>query len=70
VPDETRLAQISGRVAVAALVVGVGLLVFADAPALHAIGVAALIAFVIAGFLWLGPALLPDLPARSSGGGD
>jgi cytochrome d ubiquinol oxidase subunit II len=69
-PDETRRTRVSGRVAVAALVVGVGLLVLADAPALHAIGVAALIAFVIAGFLWLGPALLPDLPARPSAGGD
>jgi cytochrome d ubiquinol oxidase subunit II len=57
--------DVSGRVAVSALVIGVGLLVFADAAALHAIGVAALIAFVIAGFLWLAPALLPDPPARS-----
>jgi cytochrome bd ubiquinol oxidase subunit II len=50
----------AGRVCVAALIVGVGLLVFADARALHAVGVAALIVFVIAGFLWLAPALLPD----------
>jgi cytochrome bd ubiquinol oxidase subunit II len=50
---------IAGRLAVAALIVGVGLLVFADARALHAVGVAALIAFIVAGFLWLAPALLP-----------
>ncbi len=50
----------AGRVAVAGLIVGLGLLVFADAPALHAVGVAALITFVIAGFLWLAPALLPE----------
>ncbi len=50
---------IAGRLAVAALIVGVGLLVFADARALHAIGVAALIAFIVAGFLWLAPPLLP-----------
>ena len=50
----------AGRVAVAALIVGFGLLVFADARALHAVGVVALIVFVIAGFLWLAPALLPE----------
>jgi cytochrome d ubiquinol oxidase subunit II len=47
------------RVALAGLVVGVGLLVFADAPALHAIGLAALVVFAVAGFLSLTPALLP-----------
>ena len=50
---------IAGRLAVAALIVGVGLLVFADARALHAVGVAALIGFIVTGFLWLAPALLP-----------
>jgi cytochrome d ubiquinol oxidase subunit II len=49
----------AGRIAVTGLIVGVGLLVFADAPALHAIGVASLIAFIVAGFLWLAPGLLP-----------
>ncbi|HWE58232.1 MAG TPA: cytochrome d ubiquinol oxidase subunit II [Solirubrobacteraceae bacterium] len=49
----------AGRVAVAALIVGLGLLVFADARPLHAVGVAALITFVISGFMWLAPALLP-----------
>ena len=43
----------------ATLIVGVGLLVFADARLLHAIGVASLIAFIVAGFLWLAPELLP-----------
>lgn len=52
----------AGRIAAASLVVGGGLLVFADAPALHAIGVAALIVFVITGFLALAPALLPGDP--------
>jgi len=51
---------IAGRVAVATLIVGVGLLVFSDTGALHAIGVASLTVFVIAGFLWLAPELLPD----------
>jgi cytochrome d ubiquinol oxidase subunit II len=60
----------AGRVAVAALVIGAGLLVFADAPALHAVAVVALIVFVIAGFLGLGPALLPDPPAPTSSGRD
>jgi hypothetical protein len=56
-------------VAVACLVIGAGLLIFADARALHAIAVAALIIFVIAGFLWLGPALLPDPPPGRRDGG-
>jgi cytochrome d ubiquinol oxidase subunit II len=50
---------VTGRIAVALLVVGIGLLVFADARPLHAIGVASLIAFIVAGFLWLAPELLP-----------
>jgi cytochrome d ubiquinol oxidase subunit II len=56
---------VAGRVAAAGLVVGLGLLVLADAPALHAIGVAALVVFVIAGFLSLVPALLPEPPPPS-----
>ncbi len=55
----TDTPSLTGRLAVAALIVGIGLLVFADARPLHAIGVAALIAFVVTGFLWLAPALLP-----------
>ncbi len=49
----------AGRIAVATLIVGVGLLVFADARALHAVGAASLFAFVVAGFKWPAPALLP-----------
>ncbi|HTW11128.1 MAG TPA: cytochrome d ubiquinol oxidase subunit II [Solirubrobacteraceae bacterium] len=52
----------AGRVAVAMLIVGVGLLVFVDAKPAHAVGVAALLAFVVAGFIALAPALLPDEP--------
>lgn len=58
-PSHGERPAIAGRLAVAALIVGVGLLVFADARPLHAVGVAALIAFVVTGFLWLAPALLP-----------
>ena len=50
----------AGRMAVATLIVGLGLLVFADARALHAVAVVSLIVFVVSGFLWLAPALLPD----------
>jgi cytochrome bd ubiquinol oxidase subunit II len=56
----------AGRIAVATLIVGVGLLVFADAPALHAIGAASLIAFVISGFIGLAPIVLPDGSVRQS----
>jgi cytochrome d ubiquinol oxidase subunit II len=59
VQTPTDRPAIAGRIAVATLIVGVGLLVFADARALHAVGVAALIAFIVTGFLWLAPALLP-----------
>ncbi len=45
----------AGRIAVATLIVGVGLLVFADARALHAVGAASLFVFVVAGFLWVAP---------------
>jgi cytochrome d ubiquinol oxidase subunit II len=44
------------RVAVACLIVGFGLLTVASAAWAHAIGVTALFAFVVAGFLALAPA--------------
>ncbi len=59
VESTTGHTSAAGRVAVATLIVGIGLLVFADAPALHAIGAASLVAFVVAGFMWLTPELLP-----------
>ena len=60
VPAPARRSNVpAGRVAIAALIVGVGLLVFADARAAHAVGVASLLLFVVAGFLALAPALLP-----------
>jgi cytochrome bd ubiquinol oxidase subunit II len=59
---------VPARIAVATLIVGLGLLVGTDAPALHAVAVVALIVFVISGFLWLVPALLPDPPLQSGGG--
>jgi cytochrome bd ubiquinol oxidase subunit II len=63
-PNPPRMPAPTGRVAIAALVVGVGLLVFADARPLHAIAVASLLLFVVTGFLWLAPALLPDGPGE------
>jgi cytochrome d ubiquinol oxidase subunit II len=45
-----------GRVAVACLIVGFGLLTVADSAWAHAVGVTALFAFVVAGFLALVPA--------------
>jgi cytochrome d ubiquinol oxidase subunit II len=60
--QSTRATPVAGRVAAASLVVGGGLLIFADAPALHAVGIAALMVFVIAGFLGLAPLLLPKDP--------
>jgi cytochrome d ubiquinol oxidase subunit II len=44
------------RVAVACLIVGFGLLTVANAAWAHALGVTALFAFVVAGFLALAPA--------------
>ena len=59
-PAPARLSNVpAGRVAIAALIVGVGLLVFANARAAHAVGVASLLLFVVTGFLALAPALLP-----------
>jgi cytochrome bd ubiquinol oxidase subunit II len=52
-----------GRVAVACLIVGLGLLTVADARWAHAVGVAAFLAFVVTGFLALVPTLLPDSEA-------
>ena len=65
-PDTGGRPAAAGRLAVAALIVGVGLLVFADARPLHGVGVASLIAFVAAGFLGLAPSALPDGPRQSS----
>ncbi len=65
-PSHGERPAIAGRLAVAALIVGVGLLVFADARPLHAVGVAAMIAFVVTGFLWLAPALLTLSTPQSS----
>ena len=51
----------AGRVAVAFLVAGVGLLTVAEAGWAHALGVVALLGFVVAGFLAVAPAFLdPD----------
>ncbi len=49
-----------GRVALACLIVGLGLLTVADARWAHAVGVAAFLAFLVTAFLALVPALLPD----------
>jgi cytochrome d ubiquinol oxidase subunit II len=55
----------AGRAAVACLVVGTGLLTGAEAGWAHAVGIVALLGFVVAGFLGAAPALLVDEPARS-----
>jgi TctA family transporter len=47
---------------VAGLIVGFGLLTVADAGWAHAVGVAALFAFMIAAFLGLVPGVLPGEP--------
>ena len=52
-----------GRVAVACLVAGFGLLTVAEAGWAHALGVVALFGFVLAGFAGAVPALLEDEPA-------
>jgi cytochrome d ubiquinol oxidase subunit II len=44
-----------GRTAIATLIVGFALLTIADAAWAHAIGVAALFAFMVSAFLWLAP---------------
>lgn len=51
---------LTGRVAVASLIIGAGLLIFADAKAAHAVAIISLLVFVVSGFLALVPALLPD----------
>jgi cytochrome d ubiquinol oxidase subunit II len=55
-------APTAGRVAGAFLVAGVGLLTVAEAGWAHALGVVALLGFVIAGFLAAAPALLEGEP--------
>lgn len=47
-----------GRTAIGSLVLGTGLLAFAEAGWAHAAGVVALFAFVVIGFLWMAPELL------------
>lgn len=47
-----------GRLAIASLALGIGLLSLAEAGWAHAAGVVALFAFVVTGFLWAAPALL------------
>jgi cytochrome d ubiquinol oxidase subunit II len=59
---------LAGRVAVACLVAGIGLLTLAETGWAHAIGVVALFGFVVSGFLGALPALLvgaPDAPPPS-----
>ena len=55
-------------ITVDALVLGTGLLVFADAPALHVLGVAALIVFAISGSIRLMPTVLPEAAHQTSDG--
>jgi cytochrome bd ubiquinol oxidase subunit II len=50
------------RTAVACLIVGFGLLTVADASWAHAVGVAALFAFMITAFLGIVPGVLPEEP--------
>jgi cytochrome bd ubiquinol oxidase subunit II len=50
------------RVAVALLIVGVGMLNAADAPWAHAIGVVSLFAFIVVGFAAIVPPALADEP--------
>jgi cytochrome bd ubiquinol oxidase subunit II len=52
-----------GRIAAACAVAGVGFLTVAEAGWAHAIGVVALFAFIVVGFLGAAPALLRDEPA-------
>ncbi|MDQ6749364.1 MAG: cytochrome d ubiquinol oxidase subunit II [Actinomycetota bacterium] len=47
-----------GRTAIASLALGTGLLAIAEADWAHAVGLIALLAFVVVGFLWAVPALL------------
>jgi cytochrome d ubiquinol oxidase subunit II len=50
--------RLAARVSLACAIAGVGLLTFADASWAHAVGVVALFAFVLAGFVAVGPAAL------------
>jgi cytochrome bd ubiquinol oxidase subunit II len=56
-----------GRASIACLLAGIGLLTIAEAGWAHAIGVAALMGFVVLGFVAAVPALLPvaDEPGRT-----
>jgi cytochrome d ubiquinol oxidase subunit II len=66
-----RLApDVAGRTAAACLVAGLGLLTIAEAGWAHAVGVVALLGFVVAGFLGAAPALLEaphDDPGPAAG---
>ena len=55
-------AGLAGRVAVACLIAGIGLLTVAEAGWAHAIGVVSLLAFVVAGFVAVRPAELAREP--------
>jgi cytochrome d ubiquinol oxidase subunit II len=55
-------SRLASRLAVASLIVGVGLLTFANAEPAHAVGVAVLLVFAVSGFAALVPALLPGTP--------
>jgi cytochrome bd ubiquinol oxidase subunit II len=56
-----------GRVAVAGLIVGFGLLNLADARWAHAVGVAAFLVFIVSAFFALVPALLAREPPATEG---
>jgi hypothetical protein len=51
---------LGGRLALALLIVGIGMLNVADAPWAHAIGVASLLAFIIVAFAALVPTSLAE----------
>jgi cytochrome d ubiquinol oxidase subunit II len=62
-----RRQALLGRLAVACLIVGFGLLNVADARWAHAVGVAAWLGFVVSAFFALVPALLPSEPDATEG---
>ena len=59
-------AGLSGRVAVACLIAGIGLLTVAEAGWAHAVGVVSLLAFVVAGFVVVRPAEVAREPDEDS----
>jgi cytochrome d ubiquinol oxidase subunit II len=61
-------AGLSGRLAVALLLAGIGLLTVADAGWAHGLGVACLLGFVAAGFLAVAPAEIAAHPLGASHG--